>query len=1183
MPATVESRGATAPPVPTVCSFRKILSLLVFGGICTAAGIVAGTSAGKDEDTLKVAAASVPAGPSAPSDSIPTATVSAAGRPFQTMSNPDEGPPEDESNRPFAFPGKKNGYRVVLDDFDKGKDRLTFPMSNGKKVGFNKIQTDNGNLWKGVAPNGKSTATFIEKAVGDETFQVGSLVILDNKEWTICQLRPGDETGKTEMDCIPGADFPEEQESVEIDLAESEAFSLSFTDDDDDDRRSLQSLATIDMMVPWTPEAECAASGLAYPCTFSARTEATVRGIIELAIEETNTMYQNSGVNAQLRLVYSYRVSSYTEETTDPFRAALYQLKNTDDGFMDEVHDLRARYGADMVALIVGSSDYCGMAFVGPSPSWMFSVTSYRCATGYYTFAHEVNHNMGCYHDRGTQNECDSSGKIQYGWRDPGGNFRDVMGYRCKTGQCDNNRGGTCPRVQMISNDYGFLYDGEPIGDARNTCARHLNGVVGGVSQYFPYGGSPVPSPTNPPKPKLTSAPTKNPTPRPTSSPSSRPTEAPTPRPTPGQTSTNPPKPMPPTARPTLPPASRPTPEPTLPPTPRPTPRPTANPTPRPTPAPTRTPTPGPTRWPTRAPTPGPTRWPTPAPTPGPTRWPTPAPTPGPTRWPTPAPTPAPTPLPTAQPTPAPTPGPTLQPTPGPTPRPTLPSTKPCFQSNFELKNTVDDWFQSFELKASVEAQYGQIGDWCFSSGVTSMRELFRARNTFNEDIGNWDVSFVKDMQWMFFAALSFNQDLSVWDVSSVTTMHRMFANAVSFNQDLSSWDVSSVTDMSMMFTGASSFNNNLSTWDVSSVTKMWEMFYTATSFNQDLSSWDVSSVTYMSSMFRRASSFNGNISSWNVSSVISMRDMFLEAVSFNGDLQLWDVSSVQNMGQMFTDALAFNGDLSLWDVSSVTNMGSMFNAALAFNGDISLWDVSSVTNMGSMFRRAKSFNGDISLWDVSSVWNMGSMFSVASAFNGDISLWDVSSATQMGSMFSGASAFNGNIPSWDVSSVTRMYAMFRDASAFNGDISSWDVSSVTRTGYMFQRARSFNGDISLWDVSSVTNMQDMFQSASTFNGDISAWNVSSATQMGTMFERASAFNQDLSAWDVSSAKSISGMFHRAFSFNQNLCAWGPRLSSDVLLSPYDHNSEFSQTSCPLRSGPNLYSNPPGPFCHVCT
>ena len=76
-------------------------------------------------------------------------------------------------------------------------------------------------------------------------------------------------------------------------------------------------------------------------------------------------MYRNSGVNAQLRLVHTYRID-YIEETNDPFRSALHRLKNTNDGIMDEVHALRAQYGADMVALIVGSSGYFGMAFVGP-------------------------------------------------------------------------------------------------------------------------------------------------------------------------------------------------------------------------------------------------------------------------------------------------------------------------------------------------------------------------------------------------------------------------------------------------------------------------------------------------------------------------------------------------------------------------------------------------------------------------------------------------------------------------------------------------------------------------------------------------------------------------------------------------------------------------------------------------
>eukprot|EP00526_Cylindrotheca_closterium_P014748 CAMPEP_0113625296 /NCGR_PEP_ID=MMETSP0017_2-20120614/13066_1 /TAXON_ID=2856 /ORGANISM="Cylindrotheca closterium" /LENGTH=283 /DNA_ID=CAMNT_0000535405 /DNA_START=281 /DNA_END=1129 /DNA_ORIENTATION=+ /assembly_acc=CAM_ASM_000147 len=161
----------------------------------------------------------------------------------------------------------------------------------------------------------------------------------------------------------------------------------------------------------------------------------------------------------------------------------------------------------------------------------------------------------------------------------------------------------------------------------------------------------------------------------------------------------------------------------------------------------------------------------------------------------------------------------TLQPTSPPTPQHTPPSTtKPCFQSNTELKGAVDSWFTTQGL---VETQYGPIGDWCFTAGVTSMSSLFYNRPTFNGDISSWDVSSVTNMWYMFYKT-PFNKDLSSWDVSSVTTMYSMFYKASSFNQDLSSWDVSSVIDTGKMFYGASSFNQDLSSWDVSSVRDMW-------------------------------------------------------------------------------------------------------------------------------------------------------------------------------------------------------------------------------------------------------------------------------------------------------------------------------------------------------------------------
>ena len=47
----------------------------------------------------------------------------------------------------------------------------------------------------------------------------------------------------------------------------------------------------------------------------------------------------------------------------------------------------------------------------------MFSVTGQSCATGYYSFGHEISHNFGCRHDRGADRACSSS-RSHYSFRD---------------------------------------------------------------------------------------------------------------------------------------------------------------------------------------------------------------------------------------------------------------------------------------------------------------------------------------------------------------------------------------------------------------------------------------------------------------------------------------------------------------------------------------------------------------------------------------------------------------------------------------------------------------------------------------------------------------------------------------------------------------------------------------------
>ena len=128
-----------------------------------------------------------------------------------------------------------------------------------------------------------------------------------------------------------------------------------------------------------------------------------VEALIAGAVSDSNLAYSNSLVPLQLRVVHTVEIN-YTP--TGLLDTELSRLQNSNDGYFDEVHDLRDQYGADLVCMLTTDSDAGGLASTMTHPSMSFESSGFnvnvwtQLGAPNYTLAHEIGHNMGCLHNR---------------------------------------------------------------------------------------------------------------------------------------------------------------------------------------------------------------------------------------------------------------------------------------------------------------------------------------------------------------------------------------------------------------------------------------------------------------------------------------------------------------------------------------------------------------------------------------------------------------------------------------------------------------------------------------------------------------------------------------------------------------------------------------------------------------
>lgn len=348
-------------------------------------------------------------------------------------------------------------------------------------------ETINGFAWYGEDGNKTSSLNLSVRESDDGTRYAGSASI-KTKVYNLVTMTDGN-VRVVEVDISSFPSDPGEKLLREGERALHET--IGNTSDTSSRNMATGDIDTVvDIMCLYTPDALCRENGQALGCnTSNTKFIATMDSKCELAVEETNTAFRMSGVDTTANLVYSGLISNdYQEEKY--MCSSLDFIRSSNDPVYQRVRDLRNQYKADLISILANSvvanfggrdNPVCGCGDIFQNNNqYAFSVVDRTCATGYYSFAHEIGHNFGCFHD-----PFPNALGVAYGFKDPQSQFRTIMAYDCS---------GGCPRILRYSTpDQQYRFNGKSIGSATVNCASEINRNKVSVANYMQANNPIVP------------------------------------------------------------------------------------------------------------------------------------------------------------------------------------------------------------------------------------------------------------------------------------------------------------------------------------------------------------------------------------------------------------------------------------------------------------------------------------------------------------------------------------------------------------------------------------------------------------------------------------------------------------------------------------------------------------------
>jgi hypothetical protein len=258
----------------------------------------------------------------------------------------------------------------------------------------------NGGIFSFTYASGRLSGILFDPASPDQ-----ELTMQDGRQ-VIFKRNPAE---RNERAC--GLDHDHSEDFFTSLISEDEQMRKGFEVRQDPVLQSLDDQITIDLLLVYTEAAERWAlfsSGLGL-----------IENTLAQAVNLSQTALDNSNTGVTLRVVHSAEIAY--DETTDDISSGQRLCRITTSpnfipspgfctdsrGYMNEIHELRDLYGADMVSAFMDLDDVGGIAWVVTDlegdPRYAFNLNRIQqMATG-LTLMHEIGHNLGSFHSRTQQ------------------------------------------------------------------------------------------------------------------------------------------------------------------------------------------------------------------------------------------------------------------------------------------------------------------------------------------------------------------------------------------------------------------------------------------------------------------------------------------------------------------------------------------------------------------------------------------------------------------------------------------------------------------------------------------------------------------------------------------------------------------------------------------------------------